>query len=75
MRHEREKRGLGNSDPDKQAVNFKEPPIYLHKDIGEHVKPHQLAGIQFMWRELIEAKKPQGCLLAHVMGLGKTMQV
>lgn len=75
MRQEREKRGLGNSDPDKQAVNFKEPPIYLHREIAEHVKPHQLAGIQFMWRELIEAKKPQGCLLAHVMGLGKTMQV
>ncbi|KAJ5995001.1 hypothetical protein N7481_001978 [Penicillium waksmanii] len=75
MRQEREKRGLGNSDPEKQAVNFKEPAIYLHREIGEHVKPHQLAGIQFMWRELIEAKKPQGCLLAHVMGLGKTMQV
>lgn len=75
MRQEREKRGLTNSDPDKQAVTFKEPVIYLPREIGEHVKPHQLAGIQFMWRELIEAKKPQGCLLAHVMGLGKTMQV
>lgn len=75
MRQERERRGLSNSDPDKQAVTFKEPVIYLHREIGEHVKPHQLAGIQFMWRELIEAEKPQGCLLAHVMGLGKTMQV
>ena len=75
MRQEREKRGLTNSDPDKQAVTFKEPVIYLPREIGEHVKPHQLTGIQFMWRELIEAKKPQGCLLAHVMGLGKTMQV
>jgi SNF2 family DNA or RNA helicase len=34
-----------------------------------------LTGIQFMWRELIEANNQQGCLLAHTMGLGKSMQV
>lgn len=67
--------GLGNDNPSRQAVSFKDPIIYLNSHIGQHVKPHQLKGIQFMWRELIEDKDRQGCLLAHTMGLGKTMQV
>lgn len=75
LRRQREKEGLSNHDPAGQAVTFKEPIIYLHPHIGQLVKPHQLTGIQFLWRELIEADKPQGCLLAHIMGLGKTMQV
>ena len=75
LRLERQLKGLSNDDPAGQAVTFKEPAIYLHPSIGEFVKPHQLNGIQFMWRELCDADKPQGCLLAHVMGLGKTMQV
>ncbi|KAL5342934.1 hypothetical protein BJX70DRAFT_240042 [Aspergillus crustosus] len=60
---------------DNQPVSFKEPVIYLDPHIGSRVKPHQLKGIQFMWRELVEDKNQQGCLLAHTMGLGKTMQV
>ncbi|KAL1954663.1 hypothetical protein VTO42DRAFT_815 [Malbranchea cinnamomea] len=60
---------------ERQAVSFDEPVIYLHPSIGGRVKPHQLNGIQFMWRELIKDPKQQGCLLAHTMGLGKTMQV
>lgn len=47
-------------------------PIYLDPHIGKKVKPHQENGIQFMWRELTAGK---GCMLAHTMGLGKTMQV
>jgi hypothetical protein len=75
LRMARESKGLSNSDPEGQAVTFKEPVIYLHPHLGRYVKPHQLTGIQFMWRELIEADNQQGCLLAHVMGLGKSMQV
>lgn len=75
FRKEREKQGLSNDDPAGQAVAFKDPIICLPLSIGKFVKPHQLKGIQFMWRELCEAEKPQGCLLAQVMGLGKTMQV
>ncbi|EEH16643.2 hypothetical protein PABG_06730 [Paracoccidioides brasiliensis Pb03] len=67
--------GISNSDPERQAVSFDDPVIYLHSHIGARVKPHQLSGIQFMWRELIKDEKHQGCLLAHTMGLGKTMQV
>jgi SNF2 family DNA or RNA helicase len=67
--------GVGNNDPERQAVSFGNPVIYLDPHIGRRVKPHQLNGIQFMWRELIQDEKREGCLLAHTMGLGKTMQV
>ncbi|PGH08600.1 hypothetical protein GX51_01120 [Blastomyces parvus] len=67
--------GISNTDPERQAISFDDPVIYLHRHIGARVKPHQLSGIQFMWRELIKDEKRQGCLLAHTMGLGKTMQV
>ncbi|KAE8354316.1 hypothetical protein BDV28DRAFT_147249 [Aspergillus coremiiformis] len=67
--------GSMNTDPTRQAVSFGNPAIYLDPHIGLRVKPHQLNGIQFMWRELIEDENKQGCLLAHTMGLGKTMQV
>ncbi|KIX98199.1 uncharacterized protein Z520_06279 [Fonsecaea multimorphosa CBS 102226] len=56
-------------------VNSEEPPVELHQHIAQRVKPHQVNGIQFMWREIIEDPKHQGCILAHTMGLGKTMQV
>lgn len=70
-----ESMGVENGDPERQAVSFEEPVIYLDPHIGRRVKPHQLNGIQFMWRELIKNEKQEGCLLAHTMGLGKTMQV
>ncbi|KAL4991159.1 hypothetical protein BDW68DRAFT_152761 [Aspergillus falconensis] len=67
--------GVSNDNPGRHAVSFKEPVIYLHPHVGQRIKPHQLNGIQFMWRELVEDKNQEGCLLAHTMGLGKTMQV
>jgi SNF2 family DNA or RNA helicase len=70
-----QKIGIMNTDPARQAVSFGDPALYLDPYIGLRVKPHQLNGIQFLWRELIEDEKQQGCLLAHTMGLGKTMQV
>ena len=56
-------------------VNTEEPFIPLDPHIAGRVKPHQVTGIQFLWREIIEDPKHHGCLLAHTMGLGKTMQV
>lgn len=55
--------------------SVEEVPILLDQHIARRIKPHQESGVQFIWRELIEDKKHQGCLLAHTMGLGKTMQV
>jgi hypothetical protein len=54
--------------------------ICLNSHIGEKIKPHQTEGLRFMWREVVESsvdqktEDMQGCLLAHTMGLGKTMQ-
>lgn len=53
-----------------------EESIYLNPHISHRIKPHQMKGIRFMWREVVESARDsrQGCLLAHTMGLGKTMQ-
>ena len=67
--------GHSGNNPAGHIVGFAEPQIFLHEHIGKRVKPHQVEGIQFMWREIIADPKQQGCLLAHTMGLGKTMQV
>lgn len=47
--------------------------VYLNPKIADRIQPHQIEGLQFMWREVIADR--QGCLLAQTMGLGKTMQV
>jgi SNF2 family DNA or RNA helicase len=62
-------------DPASYAIGTEEPIVYLDPKIGGKVKAHQVDGIRFMWRELIIDANKQGCLLAHTMGLGKTMQV
>ncbi|KAI1431593.1 hypothetical protein GGR50DRAFT_56597 [Xylaria sp. CBS 124048] len=49
--------------------------IYIHDEIAPRIKEHQVTGVRFMWDQLLVAEKRQGCLLAHTMGLGKTMQV
>ncbi|KAI0396942.1 hypothetical protein F5Y17DRAFT_45511 [Xylariaceae sp. FL0594] len=49
--------------------------VYIHPEIASRIKEHQVAGVRFMWDQLLVAKNRQGCLLAHTMGLGKTMQV
>ncbi|OCL05733.1 hypothetical protein AOQ84DRAFT_298354 [Glonium stellatum] len=50
--------------------------IFINKFIGTKIKKHQIEGVRFMWREVVTAgqSESQGCLLAHTMGLGKTMQ-
>ncbi|KAL9616559.1 MAG: hypothetical protein Q9160_008580 [Pyrenula sp. 1 TL-2023] len=62
-------------DASRHIIGYEDPLIYLDPVIGRRVKPHQVEGISFMWREIIGDDKRQGCLLAHTMGLGKTMQV
>lgn len=48
--------------------------VYVHDYIAGRIKDHQIDGVRFMWDQVLSDAK-QGCLLAHAMGLGKTMQV
>ncbi|KAI9350052.1 SNF2 family N-terminal domain-containing protein [Zopfochytrium polystomum] len=66
---------LGHSDD--------EAPIYIDDFLARHLKPHQIDGVQFLWRTAIMIKQETlhgdqsnhtGSILAHSMGLGKTLQ-
>lgn len=47
--------------------------VHVHPHIASKIRPHQLEGVRFMWDEITKDTH-KGCLLAHTMGLGKTMQ-
>ncbi|KAG0326565.1 hypothetical protein BGZ99_009441 [Dissophora globulifera] len=50
-----------------------ERPVAIPAFIAQNLKPHQLDGIRFMWKNVVMFNG--GCILAHSMGLGKTFQV
>ncbi|KAH9430941.1 hypothetical protein MCOR02_008259 [Pyricularia oryzae] len=49
--------------------------IYVPEPIAQNIKDHQIEGVRFMWNQVVNDDRSQGCLLAHTMGLGKTVQV
>lgn len=59
----------------------KEPLVQVHRNLVTKLKPHQVDGVQFMWDcccesvRKVEKSGGSGCILAHCMGLGKTLQV
>lgn len=59
----------------------KDEKIFVHSEITKHLKPHQVEGIKFMYDccygsvDSLEKYPGSGCILAHCMGLGKTLQL
>ncbi|XP_029974315.1 helicase ARIP4-like isoform X3 [Salarias fasciatus] len=76
------------NQPDAQGrvlINLNRPAeeqdIFLSPQLARAVKPHQIGGIRFLYDNLVESverfssSSGFGCILAHSMGLGKTLQV
>ncbi|OQO03708.1 hypothetical protein B0A48_10373 [Cryoendolithus antarcticus] len=53
-----------------------DPPIFINQTIAHSLKNYQHEGVRFLWREITarDSAGSQGAVLAHTMGLGKTMQ-
>ncbi|XP_017791428.1 PREDICTED: uncharacterized protein LOC108573482 [Habropoda laboriosa] len=58
-----------------------EPDVFLAPQVARIIKPHQIGGIRFLYDNIVESierfktSSGFGCILAHSMGLGKTLQV
>ncbi|CAG5131189.1 unnamed protein product [Candidula unifasciata] len=77
---------LNLPDPDGRVkVNIGHPPnepdIYLAPQIAQAIRPHQIGGVRFLYDNVVESierfttTQGFGCILAHSMGLGKTIQL
>lgn len=56
--------------------------LQIDPSIASYLKPHQIEGVKFVWDSVFENTKMiaeghsgSGCILAHCMGLGKTLQM
>ena len=60
-------------------------PVKVERQLQMHLRPHQVEGVQFMFDRLMGRAQaegqaegsrmaPSGCVLAHEMGLGKSLQ-
>ncbi|XP_026225817.1 transcriptional regulator ATRX-like isoform X1 [Anabas testudineus] len=64
-----------------QDEETKKPLVQVHRNLVRRLAPHQVDGVQFIWDSCCESVKKansssgSGCILAHCMGLGKTLQV
>jgi len=53
------------------------PTVRVPAWLAAKLKPHQWEGVRFMWDNMVLARargEQPGCVLAHSMGLGKTLQ-
>ncbi|EMC96919.1 hypothetical protein BAUCODRAFT_68867 [Baudoinia panamericana UAMH 10762] len=76
---------LPYSDPSKSDITINPvrklgfAPIHIHPHIARSMKDYQINGVRFLWKAISfsdcdEDDSRQGAILAHTMGLGKTMQ-
>eukprot|EP01064_Diplonema_japonicum_P005557 TRINITY_DN136_c4_g1_i1.p1 TRINITY_DN136_c4_g1~~TRINITY_DN136_c4_g1_i1.p1 ORF type:complete len:869 (+),score=260.59 TRINITY_DN136_c4_g1_i1:1574-4180(+) len=66
---------------DRLLGRSEETILVLPQNLSEVLKKHQIQGVQFLWKNLValpevvreEEKFAGGCIVAHGMGLGKTL--
>jgi hypothetical protein len=85
IEEEKEEKGsAADEDYEKYILNkghlAKDRDIIIEpRNVREEIKPHQIEGIRFLWTQLVQigqnTGQNTGALLAHTMGLGKTLQV
>ena len=65
----------GNQSEELILDEAKSPSVRVSLDISCQMKPHQREGVQFMYNALFKEGSGfgEGCILAHCMGLGKTL--
>lgn len=53
-----------------------EMDVLLSSELARQLKPHQLDSVRFCWDNICQQEdtRLQGCIIAHSMGLGKTLQ-
>ncbi|KAJ1921046.1 hypothetical protein H4219_000904 [Mycoemilia scoparia] len=71
-----------NADENRIVINPGDDisEIYIPEFLGKVLKEHQIEGIRFMWKNIVmfntgDSISNHGCVLAHSMGLGKTLQI
>ena len=49
--------------------------VTVNHKMLQKLKYHQIEGIKFMWNAVFKNDSKAGCVLAHCMGLGKSLQM
>ena len=78
---EKEKHGKGEESDKLILDGSGDNIIDVEATIASHLKPHQREGVKFLWEcccenlERLKSSPGSGAILAHCMGLGKSLQV